>query len=314
MNIFNLFETRDLEIFEPHSLAFVYSEQYNIPLQEHVFPGNKFRKIYELLCLDKQYSELSFFEPNKAEVEHLNLVHTKEYLEDLFHYRSTEKTKYSELPLNPKILDCFLYAVGGTILATELTGQYKTVFNIGGGFHHSFSDHAEGFCYLNDIAIASEIYRLKNPYHKILILDLDVHQGNGNAKIFENQENIFTFSIHSDSIYPKKEISNIDISISDNIKDDKYLQILKKGLADIRLKFKPDLVYYLAGADIYENDSLGNFKISMNGIKQRDSIVKKFISDCDSKLVVLTAGGYAKSFMDTVFIHLQTANVFGSSK
>ncbi len=314
MNIFNLFETNELEVFKPDSLAFVYSEQYNIPLQEHIFPGNKFRKIYELLCLDKQYSELSFFEPNKALRQQLSLVHTKEYLEDLFQYRNTDKTKYSELPLNPKILDCFLYAVGGTILATELSSQFKTVFNIGGGFHHSFSDHAEGFCYLNDIAIAAEMYRLKNPDHKILILDLDVHQGNGNAKIFENHENIFTFSIHSDCIYPKKEISDLDINIPDNIKDDKYLQILNKSLADILLNFKPDLVYYLAGADIYENDSLGNFKISMKGIKQRDSIVKKFISDCNSKLVVLTAGGYAKSFMDTIFIHLQTAQVFGSSK
>ncbi len=295
---------------ELESMAFVYSPQYNMNLLGHVFPAVKFSRIFELLSWDEHLSKFNVYYPEKVSTEDLQLVHTQEYLDDLLNLRNTKSTAYSEIPLNNEIVEAFLYAVGGTILATELTEKYEFVFNIGGGFHHSFPEHAEGFCYLNDVGVAAKKYLLKNPHHKILIVDLDVHQGNGNAVVFQDEPNVFTFSIHQENLYPIKQKSNLDIGLQDGCRDHEYLDKLRKALETIQKEFQPNLIYYVAGVDPYEYDLLGGLKLTKSGLGKRDLIVKNFAKHLRSKVVILTAGGYAQKTEDTVSLHLQTAQVF----
>ncbi len=309
MNLLSLFFPENI-VYAEDNFSIVYSSYYDIYLGDHIFPGNKFSKIYELICFDEHFSKISIHEPEKATRSNLELVHTEEYLDDLLNLRITDRTKNSELPLTERILESFLYGVGGTILASELTSKYQFVFNLGGGLHHSFADHAEGFCYLNDVAVAIKHYLKHYPGKQVLIVDLDVHQGNGNANIFEGDPNVFTFSMHQDNLYPKKETSNFDIPLEEHITDTEYLKLLDHSLSDIERKIKPDIIYYLAGADPYEGDRLGNIKLSFNGIRDRDERIKKFAQKNNSKVVILAAGGYAKNFMDTVRIHYHTAQIF----
>jgi acetoin utilization deacetylase AcuC-like enzyme len=292
------------------NMAFVYSPNYNMKLMGHIFPAIKFERIFELIAWDETLSKLEVYYPEKADREQLLLVHTEEYLSDFFGLKQTKATLFSELPLNANMLEAFLYGVGGTILATDLTTKHDFVFNIGGGFHHSFPDHAEGFCYLNDVAVAAKRYLKEHPYKRILLIDLDVHQGNGNSLIFEDDNRVFTFSMHQEDLYPVKQKSDLDVGLKIGCKDSEYLDILKQSLETIERKFRPDLIYYLAGVDPFEHDSLGGLKLTRQGIGNRDYLVKKFAKRMNSKVVVLTAGGYAKNTEDTVNLHLQTAHVF----
>lgn len=295
---------------ELENMAFVYSPHYNMNLLGHIFPAVKFSRIFELLSWDEYLSKLNIYYPEKAHLEDLRLVHTDEYLDDLLHLRHTKATAFSELPLNMEIIEAFQYAVGGTILATELTKEYDFVFNVGGGFHHAFPEHAEGFCYLNDVGIAAKKYLLEYPNNKILIVDLDVHQGNGNAVVFQNESRVFTFSMHQENLYPLKQKSNLDIGLYDGCRDHEYLQKLEKALKMIRQEFQPNLVYYVAGVDPYEHDLLGGLKLTKSGLGKRDLMIKNFAKELKAKIVILTAGGYAQKTEDTVTLHIQTAQIF----
>lgn len=299
-----------IQKIETNSLAFVYSHKYNLELGSHVFPAIKYEQLYNQICMDDELSKLEIHHPEPCSREDLELIHTKSYLDDLFSLNLTTATRFSELPLNQSILDTFLYGVGGTILSTDLLDTYDFVFNIGGGYHHSYPDHAEGFCYLNDVAVAAKRYLMKNPNHKILIIDLDVHQGNGNSKIFQQEERVFTFSMHQDNLYPKKEISNLDIGLPDNCSDSLYLKYLDDSLSEISERHLPNLIYYLAGADPFEEDRLGSLKISKYGLISRDKKIKEFATKNNSKVVIVTAGGYARNTSDTVMIHYNTAREF----
>lgn len=312
MGLFELFQNFfHLNAREPaKEMAVVYTDASSFKLEGHVFPASKYVMLHDMLCFDEDSGSLKFFEPHKISRNDLELVHTKEFLDDLFTLRHTERTKYSELPLMHSILDSFLYAVGGTVLATELTKTYPAVFHIGGGFHHSFADHAEGFCYLNDVAVAVKKYQEEFPGKKVLLIDLDVHQGNGNASIFKYSESVYTFSMHQDDIYPMKEISNLDIGLQAGCEDEEYLTTLTESLAKIQRDFKADLIYYLAGADPFKEDRLGGLKITFDGLEKRDRIVKQFAFENKIPIVIVTAGGYAKNFQDTVKIHFNTARVF----
>ncbi|MBE7412049.1 MAG: histone deacetylase [Leptospiraceae bacterium] len=288
----------------------VYHPKYDLDLGAHVFPATKFSKIMERIEKDGSFSKFQVHHPEKAEVSDLRLVHTEEYLKNLFELNRNHSTSYSELPLTSEIVNSFVLACGGTILATELTQTHKFVFHVGGGFHHSFPEHAEGFCYLNDAAIGTRYFQRKFPQKKVLLIDLDLHQGNGNSYIFEGDHTVFTFSMHQGNLYPKKENSTLDISLDEGCGDAIYLKQLEKGLKKIGSTFKPDLIYYLAGADPYENDTLGSLNITISGLIQRDALVKKFAEKVKCPVVVLLAGGYAKDFSDTIQIHLNTAGVF----
>jgi len=295
---------------ENSSFAFVYSHKYNLQLGSHVFPAIKYEQLYNQICMDDEMSQVEVFHPEPCSRELLELVHTKNYLDDLFSLTMTNLTKYSELPLTQSILETFLYGVGGTILATDLTEKFDYVFNIGGGYHHSYPDHAEGFCYLNDVAVATNMYLGKYPENKVLIIDLDVHQGNGNSKIFQGDERVFTFSMHQENLYPKKEVSSLDIGLPEYCSDTIYLKYLDDALNDIYKVHKPQLIYYLAGADPYEDDRLGSLKITKYGLISRDKKIKDFAVKTNSKAVIVTAGGYATNTSDTVMIHYQTAREF----
>lgn len=310
-DIFNLFGWMEDSLHpEDENMVFVYSPHYNMKLMGHIFPAIKFERIYDLIAWDEQLAKVEVYYPEKPDLKDLELVHTKDYLSDFFGLKQTRSTVFSELPLNENMVEAFLYGVGGTILATEYTKNYDFVFNIGGGFHHSFPDHAEGFCYLNDVAVAAKKYLLTNPGRRILLIDLDVHQGNGNAVIFQEEDRVFTFSMHQEDLYPLKQKSDLDVGLPIGCKDSEYLGLLKNSLDFIKAKFKPDLIYYLAGVDPFEQDSLGGLKISKQGMGERDLIVKEFARSVGAKVVILTAGGYAKNTEDTVSLHIQTAQIF----
>ncbi|MCC5816617.1 MAG: histone deacetylase [Leptospira sp.] len=291
-----------------------YSPMYNLELGRHVFPAQKYSFIYDRIKKDPNLDSIDILAPERARMEDLELVHTFNYLEDLFSYEHSFRTMHSELPLSRSIVDSFMHGVGGTVMAMELSETYQFCFNLGGGYHHSMPDHAEGFCYLNDVAIATRLFQYNNPDKKVLIADLDLHQGNGNSYIFKDDENVFTFSMHQGNIYPKKEDSDLDISLEPGIKDTEYLKILDDSLKKIQNEFKPDLVFYLAGADPYEGDSLGELNISMEGMMERDRRMRNFSRDLDVSTIIVTAGGYAKDPEDTVSIHYNSIRVFCSEE
>jgi acetoin utilization deacetylase AcuC-like enzyme len=290
--------------------AIFYSPHYNLDLGRHVFPAEKYGYIYDRIKKDYRYDSIPIIAPDRARMEDIELVHTFSYLEDLFSYEHTFRTMHSELPLNRSIVESFQYGVGGTVAAMEATSEYMFCFNTGGGYHHSFPDRAEGFCYLNDVAIATKLYLYQNPNSRVLIADLDLHQGNGNSLIFQGDDSVFTFSMHQENIYPKKETSDLDIPLSPGIQDEEYLSLLEEGIRKIESSFQPDLIFYLAGADPYEDDSLGELKVSMNGLKERDRIMKALAKKKNIPCVVVTAGGYARNPQDTVQIHMNTLEVF----
>ncbi len=292
-------------------LALIYHSQYNLELPGHVFPAHKYSHLYNRVKKDPVFATWDILRPERVLDHELELVHTKEYLDDLFGYEHTQRTMYSELPLTNNIVSSFCYGVGGTVMAMELTDKHRFAFNMGGGYHHSFPDRAEGFCYLNDVAIAIKKSKETSEDHKALIIDLDLHQGNGNAYIFQHDDKVFTFSMHQGNIYPRKEISNLDVHLEPGIKDDQYLTSLRDSLEKIKKSFEPDIVYYLAGADPYEDDSLGELKVSMKGLKERDRLVRSFCTDVKVPCVITLAGGYARDFRDTVEIHFNTIATFG---
>jgi acetoin utilization deacetylase AcuC-like enzyme len=294
-------------------LVLIYHSQYNLELPGHVFPAHKYSHLYNRVKKDPVFASWDILRPERVLDHDLELVHTKEYLDDLFSYEHTVRTMYSELPLNRNIVSSFCYGVGGTVLAMELTAKHKFAFNMGGGYHHSFPDRAEGFCYLNDVAIAIKKSKETSENHKALIIDLDLHQGNGNSYIFQYDDKVFTFSMHQGNIYPRKEISNLDVHLEPGIKDDQYLTLLRDSLQKVKNTFEPDIVYYLAGADPYEDDSLGELKVSMKGLKERDRLVRSFCTDSDIPCVITLAGGYARDFRDTVEIHFNTIAAFGEN-
>ncbi|EMM77253.1 histone deacetylase family protein [Leptospira santarosai str. 2000030832] len=290
----------------------VYHPDYNIDLGPHIFPARKYQMIYDLVKQDHKLANLYVYRPEPATDKDLALVHTEEFLNDFFSLKITERTQSSELPLTKQIVQSFVLAVGGTILATELTEKYKFVYHIGGGFHHSMPDRAEGFCYLNDAAIAVKLYQRAYPGRKILFIDLDLHQGNGNSVVFQEDPDVFTFSMHQENLYPKKEKSGLDIPLEEGTNDGKYLELLVESLRKIESDFKPDLIFYIAGADPFEGDSLGDLKLTFQGLRKRDKIVRDFVSALDVSAVILPAGGYAKDFYDTVTIHYNTIKVFAA--
>lgn len=305
------------DIFNPHhseklceKTAFVFSPHYNLALDAHVFPAHKFGYIHELIQLDETIGKAPVYDPQPADKKQLAIVHDEEYLDDFLAGKVTERTKFSELPLNSSLIESFLYGVGGTIKAMQLTSEYQFVYNIGGGFHHAYADHAEGFCYLNDVAIAANLFLQNHPQKKVLIIDLDLHQGNGTAVIFQEQDHVYTFSMHQQNLYPHKEKSSFDIALHEGCGDKDYLHLLENALHKIESEFQADIIFYLAGADPFHNDTLGDLNLSLEGLQKRDRQIKNFAKKHSLPVVVVTAGGYAKNFQDTVTIHYNTAKIF----
>lgn len=285
----------------------IYGHQYEVSFEGHVFPVEKYSLISQALSAGRYGSQLKVVEPRKATLDELMLVHSKEYLDDLLNLRWTGRTASSELPLTRQIADFFEYTAGGSILAAKKAQEDGVAFHIGGGFHHAFSDHAEGFCYINDIAVAIKSVQADNPGLKVLVFDCDLHQGNGTAMIFENDPNVFTCSIHQENLYPVKQKSDLDIGLTNFANDEEYLAAVNKALAQV-VKRDLDIAFYIAGADPYKDDKLGTLQITKAGLKQRDRLFFEFCSNNGLKVVVLLAGGYSLNTMDVVAIHVNTFN------
>jgi len=289
--------------------AFVYSENYTVNLGEHVFPVQKYRMVYQRLASEGLITPDNLFLPTFPERRDLLLVHTPEYLRDLENLAFSPRTMFSEIPLTRKIVEGYKLFAGGTILAGQKALEKGMAIHLGGGFHHAFPSRGEGFCYINDVAVGIRRLKRDKLIEKALIVDCDLHQGNGTAFIFQEDRSVFTFSIHQENLYPVKEKSDLDIGLPDFTGDEEYLAKLRSTLLQIWQSFKPDIVYYLAGADPYEDDQLGQLKLTKAGLKKRDNWV---ISKCLEKkvpLVILLAGGYAFRVEDTVDIHCHTCRI-----
>ncbi len=276
----------------------------------HIFPLQKYRLIYERI-LRMGAKRNSILEPQKATEEDLLLVHTTKYLKKL----KTGKLSQSELltmelPYSQELLEFALFHVGGTILSAEKALEDGLAVHIGGGFHHAFPDHGEGFCIVHDVAVALEKMRQEGKIEKAMIVDCDIHQGNGTASIFAQKDYAFTFSIHQLDIYPAtKPSSSLDIGLWSGDGDDQYLSSLRPHFPRIYEDFKPDLVFYLAGADPYRDDQLGGLNITQDGLLERDRIIIKEARKLRLPVAILMAGGYAQKVKDTVSIHLNTIKV-----
>ena len=289
--------------------AFVYSENYTVNLGEHVFPVQKYRMVYQRLASEGLITPDNLFLPAFPERRDLLLVHTPEYLRDLENLAFSPRTMFSEIPLTRKIVEGYKLFAGGTILAGQKALEKGMAIHLGGGFHHAFPSRGEGFCYINDVAVGIRRLKRDKLIEKALIVDCDLHQGNGTAFIFQEDRSVFTFSIHQENLYPVKEKSDLDIGLPDFTGDEEYLAKLSSTLLQIWRNFEPDVVYYLAGADPYEDDQLGQLKLTKAGLKKRDNWV---ISKCLEKkvpLVILLAGGYAFRVEDTVDIHCYTCRI-----
>jgi acetoin utilization deacetylase AcuC-like enzyme len=242
--------------------------------------------------------------------EQLQLVHTPEYLDDLMLIRWTQRTATSELPLTKEIADAYVLAAGGTIVAArEAIVRRGFGIHVGGGFHHTFEDHAEGFCYVNDIAVAIRVMQKEGRIKRAFVVDCDVHQGNGTAHIFRNDASVFTFSIHQENNYPVKQRSDLDIGLRDGATDEEYLEAMATVIPARLDSFAPDLVLYVAGADPYEKDLLGGLAVTREGLARRDEMVIGYCAERSIPIASVLAGGYAQNTNDTVDLHVTTCRL-----
>ncbi|MBC8456365.1 MAG: histone deacetylase [Deltaproteobacteria bacterium] len=290
-------------------MKFIFSQKYFADIGIHVFPTKKYIIVHQKLIAEGIITEQNILTPEPSSVDDLLLVHEQRYIDDLLNLRWTPSIMRSELPISQAIVDAYLLATGGTILAARKALEDGIAVNLSGGFHHAFADHAEGFCYTNDIAIAIRCLQHEGAIQKAAVVDCDVHQGNGTAYIFQNDTSVFTFSIHQEYNYPIKQRSDIDIGLDDGTDDKTYLRHIQQAMPRILNEFQPDFILYVAGADPYEEDQLGGLSLSIDGLKQRDSFI---ISQCMAHQVptaIVLAGGYAFNTEDTVEIHCNTCEV-----
>lgn len=290
---------------------FFYSDKYAVDLGGHVFPTLKYPLIKKRLIEKKLAKEEDFVEPGMAEDGDILLVHTKGYLEKIKTGKlSIQEIFQLEVPYSPALRDAFLICVQGTILAVEEALTSGLGIHIGGGFHHAFPDHGEGFCVFNDIAVGICKSLAGKKISKAMTIDCDLHQGNGTAYIFKNEPRVFTFSIHQENNYPAvKPPSNLDVGVEDGCDDETYLEQLEKNIPEIIDDFKPQLIVYVAGADPYQEDQLGGLNLTKEGLKKRDEFVFSIAKNKNIPVAVVLAGGYAQKLEDTVEIHTTTIEV-----
>jgi len=285
---------------------------YIHPLPDnHRFPMEKYELLPKQLLHEGTLVEENFFRPKKIALQDVFAIHDKEYWEKLsgLHLTRQEQLR-SGFPHSNELIERELFITGGSVEAAKYALQYGVAFNIAGGTHHAYANRAEGFCLLNDQAIASSYLLRNNLASKILIIDLDVHQGNGTAKIFENEPRVFTFSMHGEHNYPlRKEKSDLDVGVSDGITGAEYLKILNHHLPSIVEKVQPDFIFYQSGVDILETDKLGRLAVSIKDCKRRDEKVLQLAHDKSIPIMVSMGGGYSKEIKYIVEAHANTYRV-----
>jgi acetoin utilization deacetylase AcuC-like enzyme len=316
----------------------VYSDAYYLPIGEHVFPAEKYRRTHDCLIADGVADASDFLEPEPASDEDILLVHTPEYVRKLKTGTLSPREEMElEIPYSRELVQAFWLAAGGSILAARHALNDRVAANIGGGFHHAFPDHGEGFCMIHDVAVAIRRLQRDDAIGPAMTVDCDVHHGNGTAAIFAGTRtasallpsagattldssvlggalpskirgahagDVFTISLHQQNNYPQwKPPSSIDVDLPNGVKDDDYLAWLDNALSSGLRQFQPELICYIAGADPYREDQLGGLSLTMEGLKRRDELVFRVARARDIPVMVTFAGGYARNVEDTVRIH-----------
>jgi acetoin utilization deacetylase AcuC-like enzyme len=323
----------------------IYSNAYYLPIGEHVFPAEKYRRIRDRLLAEDIAEANDFLEPQPATDQDILLVHKPEYVHKLKTGTLGPREQMElEIPFSPELVQAFWLAAGGSILAAREALTDGVCVNIGGGFHHAFPDHGEGFCMIHDVAVAIRRLQRDDKIRTAMTVDCDVHQGNGTAAIFAGTRtaseplpsagpvtrsssltgkmrgvhagDVFTISLHQHNNYPLwKPASSIDVDLPDGVGDDDYLAWLDNALSSGLRQFEPDLICYVAGADPYREDQLGGLSLTIEGLKKRDGLVFRVARARNIPVMVTFAGGYARNVEDTVTIHCNTViaakEVFG---
>jgi acetoin utilization deacetylase AcuC-like enzyme len=317
----------------------VYSNAYYLPIGQHVFPAEKYRRVRDRLIATGVADASDFLEPEPATDQDILLVHKPEYVQKLrTGTLSPREEMEMEIPYSRDLVDAFWLAAGGSILAARQALLDRVSISIGGGFHHAFPDHGEGFCMIHDVAVAIRRLQRDDQIRTAMTVDCDVHQGNGTAAIFAGTRtasallpsssvstvdpppnaprgkirgahagDVFTISLHQHNNYPMwKPPSSIDVDLPDGCGDDDYLAWLDNALSSGLRQFEPDLICYIAGADPYRQDQLGGLGLSIEGLKKRDKLVLSVARTRDIPIMVTYAGGYALDIEDTVTIHANT--------
>jgi acetoin utilization deacetylase AcuC-like enzyme len=307
-DLLNLFKVLVGKRF-PFQLIFS-NEYWMVETGKHVFPLQKYRLVYENLLAMGAKKE-NFLRPRPAPDEDVLLVHTHRYLKRIKSGSlSHAELKALEMRFSPELVRFALLSVGGTVLAARKALESGLAVHIGGGFHHAFPDHGEGFCLLNDVAVAARKVVEDRLAERVMIVDCDLHQGNGTAAALGGRKDIFTLSIHQMDVYPtEKPLSTMDIGLWAGDGDAKYLAELGAHIPKVYEDFRPNLVIYLAGADPYEKDQLGGLALTKAGLKERDKIVIENARRLGIPVAVVLAGGYAAEIKDTVDIHLNTVRI-----
>jgi acetoin utilization deacetylase AcuC-like enzyme len=319
----------------------IYSDAYFLPIGTHVFPAEKYRRVRERLLSTRVAEAADFLEPKPASDQDILLVHKPEYVQKLkTGTLSAREEMEMEIPYSHDLVEAFWLAAGGSILAARHALTDRIAISIGGGFHHAFPDHGEGFCMIHDVAVAIRRLQRDDKIRTAMTVDCDVHQGNGTAAIFagtrtaseplpsasspalgqaragkvrsgkmrgEHAGDVFTISLHQHNNYPMwKPPSSIDVDLPDGIGDDDYLAWLDNALSSGLRQFEPDLLCYIAGADPYKEDQLGGLSLTIEGLRKRDELVFRVARARDIPVMVTYAGGYARNVEDTVTIHCNT--------
>ncbi|MGB7603042.1 MAG: histone deacetylase [Candidatus Sulfotelmatobacter sp.] len=317
------------------SFKLVYSDGYYLPIGQHVFPAEKYRRTRDRLMASSVAAATDFLEPQPATDDDILLVHTPDYVDKLTTGTLSAREELAlEVPYSRDLVEAFWLAAGGSILAAQQALADRVSLNIGGGFHHAFPDHGEGFCMIHDVAVAIRRLQRDGQIRTAMTVDCDVHQGNGTAVIFAaksvpgdplpsasgspsathgirrknpNAADVFTISLHQHNNYPQwKPPSSIDVDLPDGIGDDEYLSWLDNALSSGLRQSQPDLLCYIAGADPYKEDQLGGLSLTIEGLKKRDELVFRVARARDIPVMVTFAGGYAQNLEDTVTIHSNT--------
>lgn len=289
-------------------MKIVFSKYYTARTPGHVFRADKFEAALNLLLKEGAVSEKDLVVPAAPSKADLLLAHSPGWVRKCLEFKfKPGDSAAAEIKITRAVVRAHLMNVGGTIAAARLALEDGIGINCGGGSHHAFRDHGEGFCLLNDIAVAIKKLLKERRIKRAMVIDLDAHQGNGTAAIFRGDRRVFTFSMHGAGIYPeKKEKSSLDIGLRPGIGDAAYLSVLGRELPKAMKKFRPDFAVYVAGADVYRGDLLGGLKLTMGGIGKRDAFVFRECRRRGVPVALVLSGGYAKKFPDTVRIHANT--------
>ncbi len=293
-------------------LKIAWSEIYNHPLPEgHRFPMDKYDLLPQQLLHEGTITEENIFRPRKLTEQEILRVHDPDYWQRLKNLQLTRKEeRKSGFPLSPLIVEREITINAGTIQAAEYALQYGIAMNIAGGTHHAFTNRAEGFCFLNDIAIGAQYLLDKNLVKKVLVVDLDVHQGNGTAEIFSNEARVFTFSMHGANNYPlHKAKSDLDVPLPDKTDDKTYLKLLDRHLNEVIEREAPDFIFFQSGVDVLDTDKLGRLGMTIAGCKKRDQFVLSKAKALEIPIVASMGGGYSENIKDIIEAHANTYRV-----